>query len=64
VFLAVVATPQEWLDGILIALATQPSTTSFWNSDASSGTWQQATDILLGHYLSTIGAVSERSGSR
>ena len=47
------------------ALATQPSTTSFSasSSDASSGSWQQATDVLLGHYVSTIGAVTERSGS-
>ena len=59
------ATPQAWLDGILAALATQPNTMSFsaLNSDASSGSWQQATDILLGHYVSTIGAVTERPGS-
>ena len=65
VFVPVNATPQAWLDGILAALATQPSTMSFSasNSDASSGSWQQATDILLGHYVSTIGGVTERSGS-
>ena len=65
VLVPVKATPQAWLDGILAALATQPSTTSFppSNSDASSGSWQRATDILLGHYVSTIGGVTERSGS-
>jgi glycosyltransferase involved in cell wall biosynthesis len=65
VLVPVNATPQAWLDGILAALATQPSTTSYSasNSDASSGSWQQATDILLGHYVSTIGGVTERSGS-
>jgi hypothetical protein len=65
VLVPVNATPQAWLDGILAALATQPSTTSFSasNSDASSGTWQQATEILLGRYVSTIGGVTERSGS-
>jgi glycosyltransferase involved in cell wall biosynthesis len=65
VLVPVNATPQAWLDGILAALATQPNTMSFsaLNSDASSGSWQQATDILLGHYVSTIGAVTERPGS-
>jgi glycosyltransferase involved in cell wall biosynthesis len=60
VLVPVDATPQIWLDGIMAALATPP----FWasNSDASPGTWQQATDILLGHYISTIGAVTKRSG--
>ena len=58
VFVPVDATPQAWLAGILAALATQPSTMSFSasKSDASSRSWQQATDILLGHYVSTIGA--------
>ena len=57
VFVPVDATPQAWLDGILAALATQPSTMSFSasKSDASSRSWQHATDILLGHYVSTIG---------
>ena len=65
VLVPVNATPQAWLEGILAALATQPSTTSFSasSSDAPSGSWQQATDVLLGHYVSTIGAVTERSGS-
>jgi len=63
VLLPVDATPKAWRDGILTALATEPSTTSFWNSDAWSRTWQQATDILLGHYVSTIGAVTDRLGS-
>jgi glycosyltransferase involved in cell wall biosynthesis len=65
VLVPVNATPQAWLDGILAALATQPRTVSCsaLNSDASSGSWQQATDILLGHYVSTIGADTERSGS-
>jgi glycosyltransferase involved in cell wall biosynthesis len=58
VFVPVDATPQAWLAGILAALATQPSTMSFSasKSDASSRSWQQATDILLSHYVSTIGA--------
>ena len=64
VFLPVDATAQAWLDGILAAMATQPRTTSFSNSDASRVTWQQATDILLSYYVSTIGAVTERSKSR
>ena len=65
VLVPVNATPQAWLDGILAALVTQPSTTPFsaLNADASSGSWQRATDILLGHYVSTVETVTERSGS-
>ena len=66
VLVPVDAAPQIWLDGILVALATEPRKTSLAasKSDALSRSWKQATDILLGHYISTIGAGHARlSGS-